>query len=297
MAADRLVELKKIFLERGLSPNKRLGQNFCIDPNLLASIPYRAGVEKGDFILEIGTGTGLLTNMLAERAAFVYSVEIDERMLSVARTFNAPNENVEFALMDVLERKSRLNQDMLNRIDEIFSTREFASFRMISNLPYVVATPVIMNFMFVPRRPDSMTFLIQKELALKMTARPGRKRFGPLSIIPRVYYEPRIIRFFPPSVFWPRPKVSSALVRLDALETPLPVADFDYFGEFVRTLFNNRRKNIKNVLTSKAFSEPVINKAEEVLSDLGIEPERRAESVSVNKLVDMCNRFRDIVDG
>jgi 16S rRNA (adenine1518-N6/adenine1519-N6)-dimethyltransferase len=282
--ADRLSELKTIFDAKKFRPRKYLGQNFCIDPNLLDSIPRRAGVEKSDFVLEIGCGTGLLTKFLAAEAGYILSVEIDPVLMEIARAHAAECPNVEFLECDALERKNLLNPLITGRVSEILAEGKYSGFKLVSNLPYAVATPVIMNMLDMPRKPDSMTFLIQKEVAERITARHHTKKFGPLAILLRVFYEPEIIKIFSPKVFWPRPEVESALIRLDSRVKPLAVADWPFFRNFIRRLFIGRRKKVKNILSGRAFSDEERESALRALCECGIDEGLRPEEIPLEKI-------------
>jgi 16S rRNA (adenine1518-N6/adenine1519-N6)-dimethyltransferase len=291
---SKLSELKEIFKSSNFRPTKKLGQNFCIDPNLLSNIPGRAGVTTGDLVVEIGTGTGLLTRALAERAGFVFSIELDASLLEIARQHNKEAENVEFMHGDVLERKSALSTAFVKRIGELSDEKGLPGLKMVSNLPYCIAVPVIMNILNLGRRPDSMTFLIQKELAEKLVVEPGSKTFGSMSVLTRVFYTTEILRVYPPKIFWPRPKVESALVHMTLRPAPLAVKDYPFFSAFIRKLFLMRRKNLKNVLSTIIPREQreIIPQA---LEKLNIEQRIRLEAVPLEKIIMLGNEFYDML--
>ncbi len=287
---DRLSELKQIFKRKNFHPGKRLGQNFCIDPNLLASIPRRAEVSSDDLVLEVGTGTGLLTKFLAQRAGFVFSIEIDGLLIEIAREYNSEADNVEFFHGDVLMKKSMLEPAVVSRISKLMQEKKLGGFKLVSNLPFSVATPVIMNTLALARRPDSMTFLIQKELADKIAARHGRKTFSAISVLLQAFYNVRVLKVFQSEVFWPRPAVSSALVKMDLRETPLDIENFEHFSAFARRLFQNRRKNLKNALLGFIPAEIV----PQVLDECGLSPGVRAEAVPLKTIIRLGNRCYEL---
>ncbi|NIL96347.1 MAG: ribosomal RNA small subunit methyltransferase A, partial [Planctomycetales bacterium] len=204
-----------------------------------------------DVILEVGTGTGGMTGMLAGRAAAVVTVELDRHLFQMAAEELAGCENVTMLCQDALRNKNTIDKRVLDAVDQQREAGPARHFKLVANLPYNIATPLISNLLAQPSPPQTMTVTIQKELADRLTAQPGTKDYGHLSVWVQSQCEVSLIRILPPTVFWPRPKVESAIVHivLDP-EKRRRIADLDFFHRFTRALFFHRRKYLRSVLVS-----------------------------------------------
>jgi 16S rRNA (adenine1518-N6/adenine1519-N6)-dimethyltransferase len=250
----------------GFHPRKLHGQNFLVDGNLIDAIVRTAEVGREDCVLEVGTGTGILTDALADRAGFVLSCDLDGRLQSIARALRAWPAHVEFACEDVLAGKHRLNPVVLERWAE--GAGEGMGLKVVSNLPYAVATPFLANLLWegVPVR-DAFV-LVQKEAAERFTARTGTAEYGPVSVAVRLLAEAATLRTVGPSVFWPTPKVESALLHLRPRDAgrARSLAEAGLPG-LLREAFRHRRKSLR-----KTFPESRLRGA-------GIEPGARPQEV------------------
>lgn len=285
--------LKRRFAEAGVSINKRHGQNFLIDLNLLRLLADSAEVESNDVVLEVGTGTGALTSQLATRAGAVVSVEIDPAMYQLASEELIDFENVTLLHQDALKNKNTLDPKVLELVRERLAATPDSRFKLAANLPYNVATPIISNLLLADPTPVSMTVTIQKELADRITARPSTKDYSALSLWVQSQCEAEVIRVMPPEVFWPRPKVHSAILKLtvDPVRRA-KIADLQFWHLFLRSMFFHRRKFLRSVVIS-AYKDRLDKAAvDEILAAVGLEPTGRAEQFTVDELFALSEAIR-----
>ena len=179
--------LKQIFGRRGISPNKRFGQNFLIDQNTLLSIPDIAELKEDDVVLEIGTGTGGLTRLLAERSRHVFTVEVDKKLFEMSSDILKLYRNVTLINADILKTKHKLNPDIPALMLKWLKEHEQSHIKIVSNLPYNISTPVIINLLEGDLPIELMVLMLQKEITERMTAIPGTREYGFLSIIIQLY--------------------------------------------------------------------------------------------------------------
>lgn len=278
----------------GLRPVTRFGQNFLIDLNLVQLIERSAELRETDVVLEIGTGVGSLTTLLSESAGAVLTVEIDRNLFRLASEELEDRPNVKMLLGDALRNKNSLRDDLLENIeDAITRIGPDARFMLVSNLPYNVATPIISNLMRVSRPPDRMVVTIQKELADRMVATPSTKDYSSLSVWLQSLCEIEIVRILPPTVFWPRPKVHSAIVRLDTkIGAHDSFADLDFFHETVRALFFHRRKFLRSVVISAMKGRLEKSDVDDILQHRGHDASTRAEALSVEEIQALVEAIR-----
>ncbi len=285
--------LKRRFREAGIWPHTQFGQNFLVDLNLQRVLLDAAELGPDDVVLEVGTGTGSLTVLMADKAAAVVTVEIDRQLSQLAGEELLGVDNVTMMQADALKNKNHLNPDMLDVVAEKLDAVEGRRLKLVSNLPYNVATPIISNMMTLDRPPDLMVVTIQKELADRIVASPGNKDYGALSIWLQSQCRVEIVRAMPPSVFWPRPKVHSAIIRLttdEALRSRIP--DREFFHTFVRSMFFHRRKFLRSELLSafkKRLGKPEVDA---ILAKMAMAPDARAEQLDVETMLALCETVR-----
>ena len=288
--------LTKRFHEVGLFPESKHGQNFLIDINLLRLLAGTAQVGPNDVVLEVGTGTGSLTAQYAQQAAEVITVEIDARLHQLAQEELVDFQNITFLQQDVLKNKNRFSQEVLDTIKEKVEGVPGRQLKLAANLPYNVATPIISNLLLTEIVPVSMTVTIQKELADRIVAGPRSKDYGALSIWVQSQCQAEIVRVMPPQVFWPQPKVHSAILHIvfdPALRQRIP--DLVFFHQFVRSMFFHRRKFLRSVLLAafkKQLSKPVLD---QIMEELGLTGTSRAEEQSVEMALALCEKIRQAV--
>lgn len=286
--------LNRRFRQVGLEPNKRHGQNFLIDLNLVRMIADTGDIQPCDAILEIGTGTGSLTAMMAEKAGFVVTVEIDEHLHQLAKEELEPFRNVLMLRQDALKNKNTLSPTVLAPIREWVQKGPGRGFKLVANLPYNVATPIISNLLMLEDPPTLISVTIQKELGERMMAVPSTKDYSALSVWVQALCDVSIVRVLPPTVFWPAPKVDSAIMRIQPIpEKRAAIPNLAFFHTFTRALFFHRRKFLRSVIIS-AFKEK-LNKpqVDAVLAELPFyNSNTRAEELSVAQIQELSDRFR-----
>ena len=286
--------LKQRMEEAGIRPVSKFGQNFLIDLNLVNMIADSANLTEQDVALEVGTGTGSLTGLIAQKAGRVITVEIDQNLWQLAQEELAGFNNITFLQQDALRNKNNLNPILIDTIRQAMSEIEGAQLKLVANLPYNIATPLISNLLTLDEFvPTSMTVTIQKELAERIVARPGTKDFGALSLWIQAQCNPEIVRIMSPKVFWPRPKVDSAIIHIEtdtAKRNRIP--DLAYYHHFVRSLFIHRRKLLRGVLVSVFKNELSKQDIDTVLEGINLTGSIRAEQLAVPVIFELCERFR-----
>lgn len=285
--------LGRRFAESGVRLNARHGQNFLIDLNLLGMIADTAQLDSRDVALEVGTGTGALTGLLAQRAAAVVTVEIDPQLYQLAREELHEFSNVTMLQIDALRSKSQFAPQVIEAVQRQLAAGPDRRLKLVANLPYSVATPIIANLLAAPVLPHSMTVTIQKELADRITAAPNTKEYGALGIWIQSQCRATLVRTLPPSVFWPRPKVTSAILHIEVEpERRAQIPDLPFFHDFIRSLFLHRRKFLRSVLVSALKGQLDKPAVDEVLAETGLSPELRAEQLDVPTMLALCEAVR-----
>ncbi|ALF09049.1 16S rRNA (adenine(1518)-N(6)/adenine(1519)-N(6))-dimethyltransferase RsmA [Parageobacillus thermoglucosidasius] len=280
---------REILEKYGFSFKKSLGQNFLIDTNILRKIVDVAGLSRETGAIEIGPGIGALTEQLARRAKKVVAFEIDQRLLPILEDTLSPYENVRIIHQDVLKA------DIRRVIAEEFT--DAADIMVVANLPYYVTTPIIMKLLTDNLPIRGIVVMLQKEVADRISAQPGTKDYGSLSIAIQYYTEAEKIMTVPRTVFIPQPNVDSAVIRLiKRKQPPVDVDDESFFFQVVRASFAQRRKTILNNLISnlpngKARKE----KIERILTENGIDPRRRGETLTMEEFAALSNALREVM--
>jgi len=287
--------LKELFTQVGFTIDARRGQNFLVDLNLLDVAMRAAAIAPGDVVLEVGTGTGALTERLATAAARVVTAEIDPRLAQLARDRLVDHANVTLVEGDVLASKHRFSPAVLAALDAALAAAPRGRLLLVANLPYCVATPVISNLLARPRPFDAAVVTVQRELAERMTAAAGDPSYNALSVWVGAQCRGEVVRILPPSVFWPRPKVDSAIVRLDLDPTRrAAIGDLVRFQTFVRDVFCHRRKLLLGVLARMAGgkADPRARpRAEAAMAAVGLGTSARAEEVDPDRFVELERGF------
>ncbi len=281
--------LRNLFRQHGLVPKKKLGQNFLIDINLVDFVVKSGDLERSDFVLEVGTGTGSLTSRLAHDAGAVLTVEIDQAFHQLAKEASNEPPHVRFFQGDVLKNKNTINPDVLAAIDDMEAKYPSKRRKLIANLPYAVATPVISNLLLGERSWERMVVMVQWEIADKLISPPGTKEYGALAVLVQSLCEVEILRKLPPDVFWPKPAVESGIIRIwPKPEMRALIPDVHRFRVFLRDLYAHRRKNLRGGLVSipaTGGSKPFVDAT---LAKLGYTGLERAETLTPQQHLVLC---------
>ena len=266
---------KEILAKHGFSVKKSLGQNFIVDPNILVNIVAATGLDKDTNVVEVGPGIGALTEHLARASKEVVAFEIDDRLLPVLADTLSPYDNVEIVHTDVL--KANLGEILTPRLN--LEER----LMVVANLPYYITTPIIMHFLESEVRIDGLVIMTQKEVGDRITAAPGTKAYGSLSIAIQYYMEAEIAFIVPKTVFVPQPNVDSAIIKLTRREQPsVIVKNEKIFFQVARAAFVQRRKTLwNNLLVRYGKEEEIKEKLVKALELADIDPKRRGETLSL----------------
>lgn len=260
---------------------KKFGQNFLIDTHVLEKIIDAAGITKDDFVLEIGPGIGTMTQYLCEHAREVVAVEIDKNLIPILEDTLSEYDNVTILNQDILKVD-------LNKLAE--EKNGGKPIKVVANLPYYITTPIIMG-LFESHVPlDSITVMVQKEVADRMQVGPGTKDYGALSLAVQYYANPKIAANVPPNCFMPRPNVGSAVITLKRYEKPpVEVEDEKFMFRLIRASFNQRRKTLVNGLNNSSdlsIPKEIIVKA---IEELGVTLTIRGEALTLEQFAKLSN--------
>ena len=287
--------LKRLFAQVGFTIDARRGQNFLVDLNLVDLLVRTADIQPQDVVVEVGSGTGAVTERLAATAARVISCEIDPRLAQLARDRLVDHDNVVLLEGDALAAKHRFSVPLLEALEAATKAAGAGRLLLVANLPYCVATPVISNLLARPRPFDAAVVTVQREMAERMTAVAGTRAYNALSVWIGAQCRGEIVRVLPPSVFWPRPKVESAIVRLDLdPERRAAIGDLAGFHDFVRDVFCHRRKLLRGVLLRMAGGkreEAARRTVEAAFAALGLGGDARAEEIPPADFVRLKRAF------
>ena len=262
---------------------KKYGQNFLVDPNVLERVMDAAGVSGEDCVLEIGPGIGTMTQLLAERAGKVVAVEIDRNLIPILEETLSPYSNV-----------TVINEDILKLdVEETIRVRgEGRPVKVVANLPYYITTPIIMSLLEGGAPLESITVMVQKEVAERMQAGPGTKDYGALSLAVQYYSRPEVVANVPPNCFIPRPNVGSAVIRLTRYGTPpVQAADPGKLFTVIRASFNQRRKTLANSLGNAPGLSVSRERVAGILEEMGLPAMIRGEALTLEQFAALSDRL------
>ncbi|MDX1966713.1 MAG: rRNA adenine dimethyltransferase family protein [Planctomycetaceae bacterium] len=322
--ADRQTRshLMRLFEQQRRQPRHDLGQNFLIDLNLHELIVRHAGLSTADVVLEVGTGTGGLTSHLAHHAGHVISVEFDEHVFSHAQHHLAGRSNVTLIHGDALANKSTIAPEVIAEIRRALIRVRKAeriafpgidadateadnpwvpqaaetTLKLVANLPYNIATPLMSNLVASDLPWSRMVVTIQLELAERMLAKPGTSDYSALTVWLQAQAELKLIRKLPPTVFWPPPKVDSAVLLLDRWQAGQDkLADREFFQQFLRQVFTQRRKQLSGVIRRDWLPHQSLSDLEALLAKHGLSKGCRVEQVDVATLVALTASVQKLI--
>ena len=261
---------------------KRYGQNFLIDDHVLNKIMDAADITGDDHVIEIGPGIGSMTQYLCERAGRVTAVEIDKELIPILNDTLKDYSNVRIINDDILKVDIR----------ELLS-EDGKKAKVVANLPYYITTPIVMGLLESHAPLKSITVMVQKEVAERMTAGPGGKEYGALSLAVRFYTDPKIVANVPPNCFIPRPKVGSAVVNLEVYDHPVvSVSNEELMFKLIRAAFNQRRKTLANSICNAAFLNLSKEDVTKALTEMGLNENIRGEALEPDDFA----RLTDLLD-
>ena len=267
---------KQILRAFDLHASRRLGQNFLISPGVVRAVVEAAEIENGDRVLEIGPGIGTLTQGLLEAGAEVTAVELDKKLPAVLGETLRGYEHLKVVQGDILKT-------------DIPALMGVQPFKVAANLPYYITTPILLSLLEQSLPITHIVTMVQKEVAERMTARPGGKDYGALSVAVHYHTEPEIVLDVPPSCFFPAPEVDSAVIACAVRQTPaVAVQDEKLFFRVVKASFGQRRKTLSNALKPLSFSKAQI---EDALLGAGIDSTRRGETLSLAEFAAIANKL------
>jgi 16S rRNA (adenine1518-N6/adenine1519-N6)-dimethyltransferase len=276
-----MASIKKELEAYGLVPRKRWGQHFLIDRNILSKVVRAAGIEETDVVLEVGPGLGVLTLALAKEARRVIAVEIDKKLVEILQEKVAACPHVEIIRKDIMEVDFN---DLIEQGGQ--------PLKVVANLPYQISTPLLFRFIDSRSVFASLTLMLQKEVAERMTATPGGKDYGPLSIFTQIVSDFSIQFLIKPSAFFPPPKVDSAVIHMVWKKRPMAeVDDIEWFKKVVRGSFGYRRKTLMNALRHSGLS--LTEERAERMKWIGIDPQRRPETLTIQEYVCLADVLKE----
>jgi len=279
-------ELKNLLEPHGFSFSKSLGQNFLIDANVLGDILDAAHLGDNTGAIEIGPGAGTLTRELCQSCKKVIAIEIDKALLPVLSDSLAEFDNVEVINSDILKT------DLHSIISEKLSGLDVS---VVANLPYYITTPIIMKIFEEKIPVKGMTVMVQKEVALRMAAKPGTKDYGALSVAVQYYSNPRIVCSALPHCFMPQPKVASVVVHMDISDKPnIEVKNEKLFFNVVKSAFGQRRKTLVNAISNSPYVKFAKADIIKAISDMGLDENIRGERLSLEQFGKLADRLSEL---
>ena len=269
-------ETRFIMKQNNITANKKLGQNFLVDENVVDSIVDSAEVTKEDLVIEIGPGLGTLTKRLLDRAEKVICIELDHKMINILENRFKLYDNIEIINEDVLKID-------LNKLIELNKNENIKKAKIVANLPYYITTPIIMKLLEEKLNIESITVMIQKEVAQRLAAKPGEKEVGSITYTIWYYTEPKIVLEVPRDSFIPEPEVTSSVINLKVLDKPrIEVEDEKVFFKVIKAAFMQKRKTLINALVNGKIFENK-EEAEKCLIENEIDTKIRGEKLSLEQ--------------
>ncbi|MBO5478326.1 MAG: 16S rRNA (adenine(1518)-N(6)/adenine(1519)-N(6))-dimethyltransferase RsmA [Clostridia bacterium] len=283
---DRIYEDTKFLMKKyGITANKKLGQNFLIDENVIDTIANASEISKEDFVIEIGPGLGTLTDKLLQKAGKVVAIELDERMITILKDRFFMYDNFEIINEDVLK------VDLEKLIKENKENLKLKNAKIVANLPYYITTPIIMKLLEEKLDIESITVMIQREVADRLTAIPGEKESGAITYTVYYYATSEEVLTVPNNSFIPEPEVESEVIRLDLRkEPPIKIKDEKKFFALIKAAFMQRRKTFLNAIGNSGLDISK-EKMEQILQELNIDTKIRGEALTIEQFAKIVERI------
>ena len=282
-------EIRTMLADAGLRPDRRYGQHFLIDGNLMRLLVDEAELGSTDTVLEVGPGVGNLTEMLIERAGRVVAVEIDPAIAAIARERLAGATNLDLIVTDILADKHTVAPEVLATVARR-QAETGGAVKLVANLPYAAATPLVAELVMRDDPPERLVFTVQEEVALRFAAEPGTREYGPVGVVVQALGEVELLRRLGPSVFWPQPRVWSAMVRIRPSAAQRGrITDLAVFRRVIEGLFAHRRKRAARSLS---LADPRGASPEEWAKRLqvaGLDEAARGEAYTIDEIIRLAN--------
>ena len=269
-----------------IHPIKSLGQNFLTEYSIVEKIIDTAALTEQDLVIEVGPGLGIMTEAMAEKAGMVVAVEIDKHMAEPLGVIAAMHDNIRIINADIL--KVDIQKEI---IEKYFDGKKLTSIKVVANLPYYITTPIIMELleMELPHL-ETMVFMVQKEVGDRMTAGPGGKEYGALSVSVKYFSDSKVVFTVPPHCFIPRPNVDSCVVKMDVrTEPPFTLKNRDFFFKVVKASFGQRRKMLTNALANASYIGRTREEVAGALEKMGRDTKIRGEALSPEEFAELSN--------
>lgn len=282
-------EIERLLAVAGTQPKHRLGQNFLIDLNLMRFLVDAAHLHGQDFALEVGCGTGSFTEELVKSAGCVVGVEYDETLYRIATKQLAHARNLTLINGDALENKNAINTEVIEALKA--AKREFPGrLVLVANLPYNVASSVMANLIAGRLTADAMYVTVQREVADRMAAEPGREDYGPLSILMAATGKVHFLKKLPPMVFWPRPQVESAMVSFERDEAKAgQIHSMEYLRQVIHLLMSHRRKMVKACVKFAEGDMARVRHWPDLFAEAFVDPQKRPEELPPEDYINLAN--------
>lgn len=279
---------KEMIQKHNIRLTKSLGQNFLNDDSVVSRIVDAAEVGPEDLVLEVGPGIGSMTKELARRAGKVVAIEIDKHLMTALKENLSEFSNVEIVNEDIL--KVQISDIISRYLHQEVNGTTLKSVKVAANLPYYITTPIIMKFLEENPGIDAMVFMVQKEVAERMAAKPGGKEYGALSVAVQFYSQPEMVFNVPPHSFIPQPEVDSTVIKLRIHKTPpVQLLNRDIFFRTVKASFGQRRKTLVNALANSGYFNVSKEELKEIVVNKGIGENQRGETLSILQFAELAN--------
>jgi 16S rRNA (adenine1518-N6/adenine1519-N6)-dimethyltransferase len=282
-------QIQQLLTSAGIQPNKKLGQHFLIDLNLMRLLVDSAHIKNNDIVLEVGCGTGSLTEALCDNAGKVTAVEINTTLAEIAKKQLAFANNIEIIKADILKSKNTINPEIIGALEQA-RQKYTGRILLVANLPYNVACPVMLNLVKGPTTVDAMYVTVQKEVAERMTAKSNSNDYGILSIYLSATGDVTTIRRLKPTVFWPQPKVESSMISFVRKEQKAGrIKNLELFSDVVNLFMGHRRKQLIGCIKSAQNKPKEITNWDKIFEKCSIDPHRRPQQLGPEEYIAIAN--------
>ena len=289
-------QIRQLLESAGLEPNKHLGQHFLIDLNLMQLLVDSADIQKDDLVMEVGCGTGSLTSLLVQKANRVIAVEYDHNLFGIAKSQLKDFANLDIINTDILKNKNSLNDDVIELLSSALKEIK-GKFLLVANLPYHVASPLMINLVTSNIKADGMFVTVQKEVAQRMKADFGSGDYGILSIILNATGDVELFRVLKPGVFWPKPQVDSAMVKyISNSEKIGKIPSLENFVKIVHLFMNHRRKTLHAISKLEEANLIGVNSWDEIFDKCSIDSHQRPDKITPEQYVSITHNIKSEVD-